>query len=209
MNRSILILTLAVFFPSWAQVGFADTIHLYENFFGTGHDDDFLSLLEGQQVVLHFDLNDTNDPVLHPFPTTDEYGYDPATMRMTGGVLEFTFFDDDGDSDTVEISAGYYDGDRLIKRKIYNLGGPWFPEKYVTLQVDLEDEGLLDYLQDGLFDTIVLAPAVCCRTNDIRLEAAGLSVDATPVPIPEASMLLFIGLVALATWRGCLHRDEA
>lgn len=71
---------------------------------------------------------------------------------------------------------------------------------YADLEIDLASAGVLGFLKDGKFTTIVLAPNVSCLDNDIRLDKASLTAQTTTAQVPEPTtmLLLGLGLVGLA-----------
>jgi len=66
------------------------------------------------------------------------------------------------------------------------------------LIIDLGTSGLLGYLQDGTFTSIVLTPTFGTYTNDIRLDEAFLSATTSPVdpppPVPEPGTMMLLGM---------------
>jgi hypothetical protein len=189
-------------------VGTANAVPLNESFYGTGDDGKFIDLWDGDSVTLGFDLTQLN--LKMPMPTTDEYLYDPNTMSITDATLDFTFSSADCPGEDVTIIAEFYNGDTLIIEQDYKLGYwfLWNHREYADLSIDFKSDGLLDYLQDGMFDTIVLAAeSDCCwHDNDFRLDKASITATGKervpvpgPVPTPEpATMVLFgLGLLGL------------
>ncbi len=154
-----------------------------DNFYGTGSDGSYVEIWEGNKVTLNFNILDASF-------TTD--------MTIESGLLDFVFSGADCSDETVKVRAGYYDGNTLLKSVDYDLGywswKSWsYVRQYATLQIDLGLEGLLPYLQDGLFTSIVISPRML-GDNDIRLDAATLSVEASAAPVPEPATMLLLGL---------------
>lgn len=187
------------------MVGSASAVTLYENFYGGSYDSNRVDIWQGDSVTLGFDLTQVNTAT--PLPTTDESSYNSSTMQIIDAALDFTFSSKDSHccdyDDNVTINAGYYDGNNLIAYKDYDLGYSYYwnwgvhhVRQYATLHIDLSP--WLSYLQDGAFDTIVLAVNnnVCYQDNDFTLDQGSLTASA--VPEPATILLMGIGLLGMA-----------
>jgi hypothetical protein len=208
MSRRIFLLILSGYL-FWLPAT-ASALPLEEVFYGGKEDNLYKEIREGDKLKLKFDLTrlNTNSPA----PTSDATRYDPETELISNAFLDFTFSSADLWPELVKIKTGFYDGDVLIAEELYFLGRlTWtkcfqfdLVREYADLHIDLLGAGLLPYLQDGRFDTIILAPEICLIDNDFRLDRASLTAEADlkeipPAPVPEPATLLLFGSSLIGT----------
>jgi hypothetical protein len=169
------------------SAGAAFAIPFSDNFYGTFDDGDYVDLYRYDSVTLNFDILDD---------------FNPTTQDVLSASLTLDFWSEDPQDETVQIKAGVYDGNTLLAEQWYDLGGwNWWifsgnEAAKTTLNIDLAS--FLPYTQDGLFTSIVFMPAEgwCDCDNDIRLEGATFSGEAS-APVPEPSTMLLFGAGAL------------
>jgi hypothetical protein len=139
-------------------------------------------------------------------PSLDEASFVPNVHRVDAATLGFTFSSSDPEAETVLVRTGFWDGNTLLREETYDLGNDWTlrtgNRKSADLTLDLVGLNLRQYLEDGRFVTLVIAPDLshCISTNDFRIDTANLTVEATPVPIPASVWLLgsgFAGLISI------------
>jgi hypothetical protein len=139
-------------------------------------------------------------------PSLDETRFVPNVHRVDAATLGFTFSSSDPQPETVLVRTGFWDGNTLLREETYNLGNYWTlltgNRKSADLTLDLVGLNLRQYLEDGRFVTLVIAPDLsrCISTNDFRIDTANLTVEATPVPIPASVWLFgsgFVGLIGI------------
>jgi hypothetical protein len=163
-------------------------------------------------------------------PTTDSSGFGSGGQyNILDAKLNFTFSSVDAASEMVRVKAGISDGNTVLAEKIYTLGSPplirdsylfvgssplsWDRQRifrqYADFSIDLLDLGLGDFLTDGRFMTLLLAPEFG-NYNDFRIDQANLHVTADPVgaPVPEPGtwLLLGSGLLGLVFGKNLFRR---
>jgi hypothetical protein len=152
---------------------------------------------EGDYAQLKNKWGRVKDTVL---PNPDAVDFIPDEYTINSATLDFTFSSQDACTETVTINAGLMDGDRLITKKKYDLGFFWDRTRYsANLSLDLIDLGFKNYLNDGKFDSIVLAfgnKDLGC--NDFRIDDATLEVIAH-APEPGTFLMMGVGLIGLGT----------
>ena len=111
-----------------------------ETLLGTADDGNFAALSAGGSYTLIFDLT-----------AAGGNGYQPGTYNpITSAALTLYFSDTDfGVPDTVRISAGLLDGNKLIAQKTFDLG-LFVPATYKTLSVTAHDKTLEGYTTNGI-----------------------------------------------------------
>jgi hypothetical protein len=139
-------------------------------------------------------------------PTTDEIRFVPYNTSITSAVLGFTFSSSDQAMERVTIKTGFSDGNSTLWIGDYTLGNIITDllnlREYGELKLDLIGLGYRSFLEDGRFVSFVIAPDFSqCSLNDIRIDMADLTVNATPTPVPAAAWLLASGLFGLAGLR--------
>jgi hypothetical protein len=195
----------------WSSLAGADTFT--ETFLGGERDNKYFDIWQGWKAEIGFNLTDVGDQAklydasghlqATKSPTTDVTSFVPADYNIVGAKLNFTFSSIDWPKEKVRIEAGVYDGDTLIYEHTYDLNPfwrwlDWGQRQYANLQLDLITLGFGEYVSDGKFLTLVIAPNICgIFANDFRLDYANLTVTADPVPVnpvPEPTTLLLLGL---------------
>jgi hypothetical protein len=195
-----------------------------ETFLGGKSDGNYFDVWQGYTARFAFNLtttgetatlyNASNNQEGSPrLPTHDETSFVPNTNRIDAAGLSFTISSSDLARETVNIRSALYDGNRCLKEQTYTLGSWWTEvsgqRKYADLNIDLLALNLGQYLEDGRFVTLVIAPDTPSPlANDFRIDTASLTVDATPTPVPAAAWLLGSGLVGLVGIRRRLKQTE-
>lgn len=181
-----------------AWSGSADAITYTDTLYGDQYDMQFVSLGYGWGQMPSVQLD---------FDVTGPGGYNPETQQITSGSLSITFGDNDGwywgANETVMVFAGITDGNTLLAYQTYDLGRQpeyfWQPYpagwEYATMHLDLA--GLLPYLQDGTFSSLVFSVWEGDWDSDIYLKTATFTVEAMPVPEPATLALFGAGLIGL------------
>lgn len=169
----------------------ASAMTYVDNKYGTFNDGAFINIggtNEPKSVTLDFDILSK--------------GYNPTAEQIVAASLSFDFWSEDPQNETMTIKAGMYDGNKLIKEQSYDLGGweKWYGSgnKVATTTLDIDLKKFLDFTQDGLFTTIVLAlpEGWFDRDNDFRLEGATFRAIAEQKPgseVPEPGTMLLMG----------------
>jgi hypothetical protein len=203
----VLICAAGIVQPPHAAADFSET------FLGSKTDGDYFDVWEGWSARFAFNLAAPGDTAALfdasggqvgsvRLPTQDETGYIPGSYGLTTATLGFTISSSDLARETVRIRSGFYDGNRLLLEQTYTLG-TWWTEltgqrKYADLAIDLLALGLEQYVKDGHFVTLVIAPDTpSLLPNDFRIDATNMTVAVTPVPIPAAAWLFGSGLAVL------------
>ena len=205
----LLLSTIFCFFKMETVIK-ATPIEFSETFLGSkgNHNtDDHFDLEEGWKAIFEFKLFDLggyailrdedNNIIQEKMPSYDETRYDPNSNLPIEAYLSFQFSSEDLAPEKIQIKTSFLDGNKVLFEKTYWLGYWWFGyhRKYADLTIDLKEEGVLDYLRDGQFVSIVIAPeAFCFVENDFSIEWVNLSLKADPIPEPATILLTGIGL---------------
>jgi hypothetical protein len=193
-----------------------------ETFLGSSNDGDYIEVWEGWSARFAFNMTAPGDTATvfnasggqvgsARLPTHDETGFIPGFHLVDAANLGFTISSSDLARDTVSIRSGFYDGNTLLLEQTYALGTWWTDltgqRKYADLSIDLLALGLGQYLQDGRFVSLVIAPDTSALLpNDFRIDMASMAVNVTPVPLPAAFWLFGSGLAVLAGARSRRRR---
>lgn len=215
-TASIISLCLVLVF---SLTGSEATAAVYqETFLGTGRDGNYFDIYQDWKARFAFNLTTVGETAtlydhnggqrLQSTPTTDETRFTPNIGSINSAVLSFTFSSSDYAMERVKIKTGFSDGSSTIWIGDYTLGTIITDvlnlREYGKLSLDLIGLGYRSYLEDGRFVSFVITPDFSqCILNDIRVDLAELSVDATqtPVPVPAAAWLLGSGLLGVGVFR--------
>lgn len=183
-----------------------------EQFLGSKTDNNYFELQNGWSSSFGFDLTGQGaEAVLRNAqgaiksigqPTIDVIGFVPSQMKVLDADLLFTISSNDLVPEDFTIKAGIFDGNVQIFEKVFALGKlSWtgVQRQYADVEIDLLDFGLENYLNDGKFLAIALAPNKWYG-NDLRIDMAELSVEAVPVPEPGTIVLFSGGLFSLVVF---------
>lgn len=185
-----------------------------ETFLGSTTDGDYFDVWQGWSARFAFNLAAPGDTAALfnasggqvgsvRLPTQDATGYIPGSYGLNAAALSFVFSSSDLARETVSIRSGFFDGNILLAEHTYTLG-TWLTNltgqrKYADFSIDLLALDLDQYIMDGRFVTLVIAPdTTSLLSNDFRIDTVTMAVDVTPVPLPAAFWLFGSGLVGLA-----------
>ncbi len=223
MKTTIQLLIIAVILTVLGSAAEAVPVTFSETFLGGQKDGIYMDVRQGWVASIGFNvagpgdsavLKDTERNIISSWsPTTDAGGF-VGQYNILDAHLNFTISSNDAAREKVIIKAGISDGNSVLSEKIFTLGSaPLFRDSYLfvgssplswdrqritreyaNFSIDLLALGLGDYLADGKFMTLVIAPDFGSY-NDFRIDYANLQLTADPVgaPVPEPGTWILLG----------------